>query len=230
MSIDDGAVAPVLMGDRAPGMSVESMTRRRPRSRRRRSTLLALGVAGGVLLGACGGGDADPVDLGGATIGRPPPSPARLATPVPTAAPTMDDSDAARAQRGFQRYLDAWRHANAVERPGLDQLGAALVGRAFDGEMARTLNFMQIRMYVDLPDPALERADLLWVDEGVDPLVAEFCFLDGTRLMQMGSDQVMNDEIAAFRTRVTYEVGGASTPRVENIEYLTRAEGDVPCV
>ena len=228
MSIDDGADAPVPVHDRASGEPAAGLARGIPRSRTRRSVLVAVAVAVGLVSAACGGSGEVSVAT---TIGdRIPPS--SLSVPTTTAAPTttIDDSDAARAQRGFQRYLDAWRHANAVDRPGLEQLGAALVGRALEGEMAKTLNFIQIRMYVDLPDPALERADLLWVDEGAEPLVAEFCLLDGTRVVQMGSDEVMNDEVVALRTRVTYDVGDAETPRVEHIEYLTRVEGDLPCV
>lgn len=229
MSIDDGAVAPVLMDDRAPGMSVVSMTRRRPRSRRRRCALLVLGVAGGVLLGACGDGDADPVAVSGTTIGRPPSPSALLVTPVPATAGTIDGPDAARAERGFRGYVDAWIHANGADRPGVERLGEALVGRAFDTQMDRTQNLLQIGLYVDLPDPSLVRADLLWVEEENGGLTAEFCFLDGTRLMLSGTDRVMNDEVLIRRVRVTYEATDASSPRVQDLDFSPRFEDWVSC-
>ena len=103
------------------------------------------------------------------------------------------------------------------------------MGRAFDTQMERTQNLIQIGLYVDLPDPSLVRADLLWVGEENGGLTAEFCFLDGTRLMLLGTDRVMNDEVLIRRVRVTYEATDASSPRVQDLDFSLRFEDWVSC-
>ncbi len=229
MSIDVGADAPVPVRDRSSGEPAAGVARGISRSRTRRSVLVAMVVAVGLVSGACGGsGDAS---VGGDTTIEDRVLVWSSSVPTTTAASTttIDGSDAARAQRGFQRYLDAWVRVMGRDRPGVALLGEVLVGRAHDEQVERARGFIEIGLYTDLPDPALLRGELMWVGDEDGRLTAEFCIVDRGRLMQMGTDRVMNDELVVSRVVVTFEDGGASSPRPAELRFSPALEGGAAC-
>ena len=87
----------------------------------------------------------------------------------------------------------------------------------------------RVGLYADLPDPSLVRGDLMWVGQEDGSLTAEFCIIDGGRLMQVGTDRVLNDEVVVNQVVVTFEPGGGSTPRPADLRFSPALDGGATC-